>query len=158
MLGWVVTIFIIFIIPKHTDSVSLVISFLVELLIVSGDKAEDITRPAHSCLMMAIVGCMLSSVLRIISSSSITTFSLIMFTLIQGTWLIHTSLIHAMEILPSYTSPGMSWLHSSSWLWSVWLKSCIVEHKWRCTRQWRVQTRQLQFLTDMMLFIQILQL
>ena len=49
------------------------------------------------CLLLAIWGCMVSSVMRILSGTTITTLSLMMFTQVQGTWLIHSVFINCSE-------------------------------------------------------------
>ena len=91
--------------PRHTDSFSIVIAFLVECLAFSENK--EITKPGSSCLVMAINCCLISSVLRMISSSSIATLSLIMFTQIQGTWLLHSAFINYSLTMSYLYFPGM---------------------------------------------------
>ena len=83
--------------PRHTESFSIVIAFLVECLAVTKDKEEDITRPVSSCLVIAISICLINSGLKIITSSSIINFSLIMFTQIQGTWLLQSAFMNSSE-------------------------------------------------------------
>ena len=48
--------------PRHSQSFCLVIAFLVEYLTVSADKEELIAQPFSLCLLIAISGCLMSSV------------------------------------------------------------------------------------------------
>jgi hypothetical protein len=83
--------------PKNIDSFSLVIAFLVEYLIIPADEKEGIVKSVSSCLVIAILGCLMSSVLMLISSSSMTTFSLSVLSMIQGTWLMHSAYLTCSE-------------------------------------------------------------
>ena len=81
------------IIPRHSDTFSLIIAFLVECSAISADMTQESTRPARFCLLIAILGCLVSSAVMILSNNFIFTFSLVVFTQIQGTWLIHSTLL-----------------------------------------------------------------
>ena len=76
--------------PKHIESFSLAVAFIVELVVASSDY---LVSPVINCWEMAILGSILSSVMRIVYSSYITTFSLVLFTMIQGTFLLHSSFL-----------------------------------------------------------------
>jgi hypothetical protein len=104
--------------PRHSQSFCLGIAFLVEYLAVSAEEEEDIAQPFHLCLLSAIIGCLMSSVLMIISSSSMTTFSLTMFTCIQGTWLIHAICISCCD--------KMSYIYFSWHVLAVFIITLVI--------------------------------
>jgi len=76
------------ILPKNIDKLSIIVAFITEYVIASFDDDID---PVRKCLIVSILGCLISSVLMIVSGNSLAIFTLVMFTLIQGTWLIHSS-------------------------------------------------------------------
>jgi len=81
------------IIPRHTETLGLIIAFLVECSAIFADMTKESTRSASFCLQIAILGCFVSSVMMILSNSFIFTISLVVFTQIQGTWLIHSTFL-----------------------------------------------------------------
>ena len=59
----------------------------------------EVTSAKHVslCLVIAILDCLISSVMKVISNNSMTTFSLMLFSQVQGTWLIHTAYLDCSE-------------------------------------------------------------
>ena len=72
--------------PRHSEVFSIVIAFLVEYLVLSADKEDGFGNPSNFCLNVAIVGCLISSVINMFSNKPITIFSMVVFTQTQGTW------------------------------------------------------------------------
>lgn len=85
--------------PKHSETFSLLIAFLVEYSAFSTNMTEENSRLSSFCLLIAIRGCLVSSVMMILSNRFILSFSLVLFTQIQGTWLIHSAFLSSNDNL-----------------------------------------------------------
>ena len=85
--------------PKQCDGLILTLCFLIETLLVY------FTEQDH-CLLSIIVCCLVVSVLKMVHTTTILTFSLVIFTMVQGTWLLHSSFLPTSH---SMTNIYFSW-------------------------------------------------
>ena len=85
--------------PKQSDGLILTLCFLIETLLVY------FTEQDH-CLLSIIVCCLVVSVLKMVHTTTILTFSLVIFTMVQGTWLLHSSFLPTSH---SMTNIYFSW-------------------------------------------------
>ena len=85
--------------PKQSDGLILTLCFLIETLLVYFTDQD-------SCLLSIIVSCLVVSVLKMVHTTTILTFSLVIFTMVQGTWLLHSSLLPPSN---SMTNIYFSW-------------------------------------------------
>ena len=81
---------------RNISHLGLVLCFLLELLLLHPDD--------H--LLALILCCLAVSVLKLVHTTTILTFSLVIFTMVQGTWLLHSSLLPTSD---SMTNLYFSW-------------------------------------------------
>ena len=82
--------------PRNISGLGVVLCFLLELSLLQRDH----------CLLSIIVSCLVVSVLKMVHTTTILTFSLVIFTMVQGTWLLHSSLLPPSN---SMTNIYFSW-------------------------------------------------
>ena len=82
--------------PKNISKLGVVLCFLLELFLLQRDH----------CLLSIIVCCLVVSVLKMVHTTTILTFSLVIFTMVQGTWLLHSSFLPTSH---SMTNIYFSW-------------------------------------------------
>jgi len=85
--------------PKQSDGLILTICFLIETLLVYFTEQDR-------CLLSIILCCLVVSVLKLVHTTTILTFSLVIFTMVQGTWLLHSSFLPTSD---SMTNLYFSW-------------------------------------------------
>ena len=81
---------------RNISQLGTVLSFLLELFLL----------PTDLHLLSIILCCLVVSVLRLVHTTTILTFSLVLFTMVQGTWLLHSSLLTSED---SMTNLYFSW-------------------------------------------------
>ena len=90
--------------PKHVDGLILSCCFFIEMMLVD-------TIGSNTILMVSIISCLVMSLMKMMSNTSLLNTGLIMMTMIQGTWMIHFSLIslNSMAVSLSMMYVYFSW-------------------------------------------------
>ena len=80
--------------PKHVDGLILSCCFFIEMMLVD-------TVGSNMILTVSIISCLVVSLMKMMSNTSLLNMGLTMMTMIQGTWMIHFSLISLNSIAVS---------------------------------------------------------